>query len=983
MANYEGLKAALQQVVKTNGKKEITGQLLQDVLIGLVNHLGAGYQFIGLATPQTNPEETDNRVFYLAGPGTYEHFDNLVVPQGAIGFFIYGANWTATIIDVIALVNDLTTGGIDKALSAEQGKVLQQSIITQGQSFERALNETAQSLSDAITQGDQTLAGQISQTDTNLRQLISETSQTLSGQIAQTDADLRTALRQTEQTLNGNIQGVSDRVGIIEGKIPAAASAQNQLADKDYVNEAVRESAADFKGTYDTLQELEAVTADKNDYGYVVHTDASGNNIYDRYMYTGTEWVFQYSISSPVFSASEWAAIRSGINTELVAKLTALPDNVTLQQALTAITDRFADYTKTVDLATIATSGRLSDAEQDAEHRTVTDEEKADWNDKAEKAGNYPLVAAGSAKVIEGTTPVAGEYTFRPSGGGASRFALAMIDKIKGKSLAWNQVLPDGDFHDAAGVKKNRLDVSVANNVMTGVVNSISYDFVSFYFDIQNAPLLQVGHKFLFAVEMMAKEQCSEISLRGNGTIRVNNPTPNVWYRLAGIGATTASVFEMHYDYEAETIALNNEVYARNAIAIDLTRAFGEGHEPATVAEFERLYWLKYFGYDPGSIINNKAIAIETTGLNQWDEEKESGRIGGTTGQNEIDNSAFRSKNYIPVFPSTQYSVTRGGCDGYLYVCEYAADKTFLRRNGVGSSANVIMVSADAHYIRVMFYEASSGWGVTVPDFKICINISNPARNGQYEPYRKVVLNLNLTTATGKLNGEGESVVICADGLKGVGSVYDELIVENGYATKIIRRTQVINMGELDWHLRSDYATTGDIYAPSPENARLKAGEIGKRFIISDNLEGVASAYRINISNSSYIAVEPGYSTINARITDKTLTDVQIRAMMSGHYCVFALETPEVYILDTPIYVGYQVDEDGTERRLPEDTASVVNAPFACDIIYPLDINDYLSKAQYEASQKDMLDAFVAAGKITAYTMAWNESEQKFDYTIS
>lgn len=51
MANYETLKSAIQQVVKTNGNQEITGALLQQSLFAMINSLGAGYQFIGIATP--------------------------------------------------------------------------------------------------------------------------------------------------------------------------------------------------------------------------------------------------------------------------------------------------------------------------------------------------------------------------------------------------------------------------------------------------------------------------------------------------------------------------------------------------------------------------------------------------------------------------------------------------------------------------------------------------------------------------------------------------------------------------------------------------------------------------------------------------------------------------------------------------------------------------------------------------------------------
>lgn len=47
-----------------------------------------------------------------------------------------------------------------------------------------------------------------------------------------------------------------------------------------------------------------------------------------------------------------------------------------------ALNTALAKYTKTENLATIATSGKLADAEQDTTHRLVTDTEKTTWNNK-------------------------------------------------------------------------------------------------------------------------------------------------------------------------------------------------------------------------------------------------------------------------------------------------------------------------------------------------------------------------------------------------------------------------------------------------------------------------------------------------------------------------------------------------------------------------------------------------------------------------
>ena len=117
--------------------------------------------------------------------------------------------------------------------------------------------------------------------------------------------------------------------------IPDEASATNQLADKDYVNEKVTTDSATFQGTYDTLAELEAVTgADNNDYAFVIDTDADGNTFYKRYKFNGTSWLYEFSVSYTDFSASEWAAIKSGITSGKVGKLDSLPTNEELANLL-------------------------------------------------------------------------------------------------------------------------------------------------------------------------------------------------------------------------------------------------------------------------------------------------------------------------------------------------------------------------------------------------------------------------------------------------------------------------------------------------------------------------------------------------------------------------------------------------------------------------------------------------------------------------
>lgn len=119
----------------------------------------------------------------------------------------------------------------------------------------------------------------------------------------------------------------STTVNEILDLIPEQASPQNQLADKEFVNSSISTATADFKGTVNSVNDLDNITANNNDYAFVVDTDSNGNTQYKRYKYNGTSWVFEYYLNNSSFTAAQWDAIQSNITQALVNKLSALPTN--------------------------------------------------------------------------------------------------------------------------------------------------------------------------------------------------------------------------------------------------------------------------------------------------------------------------------------------------------------------------------------------------------------------------------------------------------------------------------------------------------------------------------------------------------------------------------------------------------------------------------------------------------------------------------
>lgn len=70
--------------------------LVKDVaaLQSLIDTMNPGYQFMGVATPETNPGTPDQKVFYIAnGKGTYTNFGGVQVTEDEVVILYYDTDW--------------------------------------------------------------------------------------------------------------------------------------------------------------------------------------------------------------------------------------------------------------------------------------------------------------------------------------------------------------------------------------------------------------------------------------------------------------------------------------------------------------------------------------------------------------------------------------------------------------------------------------------------------------------------------------------------------------------------------------------------------------------------------------------------------------------------------------------------------------------------------------------------------------------------
>lgn len=129
MANWTKLKKAIADVIKTNGNQEITGAIMQQTLMSIVDNVGGNAQFGGVAVPSTVPADTDGNVFYLASTqGTYPNFNNIKVDASEIAIFTEDTDgtWVKTSLPIQhpTIKKPLFIGGNVAAVTKGTGVVL-------------------------------------------------------------------------------------------------------------------------------------------------------------------------------------------------------------------------------------------------------------------------------------------------------------------------------------------------------------------------------------------------------------------------------------------------------------------------------------------------------------------------------------------------------------------------------------------------------------------------------------------------------------------------------------------------------------------------------------------------------------------------------------------------------------------------------------------------------------------------------------------
>ena len=584
----------------------------------------------------------------------------------------------------------------------------------------------------------------------------------------------------------------------------------------------------------------------------------------------------------------------------------------------------------------------------------------------AQQNGYYEGMVVGASRSLAGDNEVRAEYVFRPSGGTDIQSGTASINRVLGKTLVWNQLVATSKSENRNGVTINYTKNGI---IINGTPTNIFYIGIGGAVNKNNN-----GHKFFIKFS-------ADSYYKNDGSVRFVTYNLNIdnVYNEKFFSQETKKIVTLSFDVKDNygmmatdvTESFNN--FKLNYQLFDLTQMFGEGNEPTTVEEFEAMFPNDYYEYNEGTLISNDAVGIKSVGFNAWDEETERGIVDGNG--TEADADCYRSF-FIPILPNTKYYISSNNPTHYpnrdtIRIRFYDMDKRYLDKDGPVSANNYFTTPTDAHYMKLCSYYYAQPPLPTYTKGDLCINLSHSGiRDGEYKPYEEHKLLFNkgnkLSAIKGKLNGEGESIVVFPDGLRSAGNVRDEIV-----GNVAIKRIGAVDMGTLSW----SYNNNGFI------------GETGCPQNGTYVFKGITAKYPYKGTYSIVDDKQMGYIYFaNIFIKDSSYTDATtFKQSLQGQILYYELAEPETYILDEAVPMNYVVDDWGTEQRLVADENEVL-APLCYDVTYAINAVDTIRNMPKNYISEETMQAFLSAvGSAMGGTwnMTWNEDMEKYVFTFA
>lgn len=521
-------------------------------------------------------------------------------------------------------------------------------------------------------------------------------------------------------------------------------------------------------------------------------------------------------------------------------------------------------------------------------------------------------MSVGSAHDLTGrieATPE--EFKYRPSAGEKSiKDDSATIKSIKGNSLVWNSIART--LEEIAYGKRSIFNYDAATNTFSTKREYPPSDLTLELLAYNAKPI--IGHKYLVAINGEYSNNAVVHFGSATYTQKISPEAPQIvectnsgYFYFFPFGATSTNL-------PAGTSFTVNSVFICN-----LTKMFDVGNEPTTIEEFYARIpeGVDMNAYNEGQLISVNANAIETTGLNQWDEQWEVGRIDVNTGLPTDFTAAIRSKNYIRILPNKEYYL-RGINNNTNIILFYDAEYNYISYLPTTNALNKTFITpTNANYIK--FYVGNAETPVTNYNNDICINLSHSGvRNGDYEPYKKSIKDLSVIQK------------YFPNGMKSAGSVYDEIT-----ETEAIQRIGEVDLGRLNW--KSETSSLNYTFWYTKLTGVKRAAGYGEKANAICSVLDIARAYPIGDVELPMDSLMIYYDRMQNVYVRTSHADVaSFKSAMSGVKLYYELTEPVVTPIEEVVNFSYEVSDFGTEEIISNGSTT----PFKGDIVYQFNAVD-------------------------------------------
>ena len=521
------------------------------------------------------------------------------------------------------------------------------------------------------------------------------------------------------------------------------------------------------------------------------------------------------------------------------------------------------------------------------------------------------------------------EFTYRQSP--AEQDGYGKFKALYGNTLAWNQLIRNGNFADTSNWSaESGATLSISNNIAT-ISSTTASNGIRQY--LSNS--LTVNHKYLVKAEFnVPTEYRCVIGTGANQGVQIEKliSTANTWTEVIGIGTCTASTTAFYCFVRGTTY---ENVKIRNVMCIDLTQM---GLNITDPSDFTSLFNLPYYAYNQGSLLSFMGNGIKTVGKNLLPPSESFSSVPDIT--ISADNGVY-TLNGTP-------SAYRQAIATDSFVLESGTYR-FSKNSDIANNDVIVQLrSVDGLTIYAQA-STNSGETFTLADrteikFRIIANANAGTLNNyiirpmlefgsvatDYEPYTSSTLSLPIST-------------YFPTGMKSAGTAYDEL-TPNKATTRL---------KEVTFSSVSAFDSSGKLgMLGSVADAVNITGGAGATTVPND--KSVFETYSLDgLRNNDVNGITQYGKYLYVRLQGKT-TLAEYNTYLSANplTVIYELATPTETSFTTASlvtenpqglvyppqskeeYPFFKTYKGGTEQLLPENGSVPTTAPIICDLMY-------------------------------------------------